>query len=58
MGGGVYNAIRNSGFKEYPDQFPGQIGDPRKANRDTGEQLIDGISKRIVKVIKQEFLDL
>ncbi|MBE3084973.1 MAG: creatininase family protein [Bacteroidetes bacterium] len=57
LGGRVYNPIRNSRFKEYPDRFPGQLGDPRKANREVGEQLLDGISNWIARVIKQEFLN-
>lgn len=58
LGGRVYNPIRNSRFKEYPDRFPGQLGDPRKANREAGEQLLDGVSDWIARVIKQEFFNI
>ena len=58
LGGSVYHPIAAKSTTYNPAKQPGNDGDPHKATKEIGEQLLQAISSWLADVIKQEFLNL
>ena len=55
LGGGVYNP-KSTRSKFTPFEYPGQVGDPKLATKEAGEQVYALLAEWLADVINQQFL--
>lgn len=55
MGGAVYRPMTKGSMKYYPDNCPGQLGDPSLATAEAGDALYDALAAWLADLLIQEY---
>ncbi|MEL7608111.1 MAG: creatininase family protein [Bacillota bacterium] len=55
FGGAVYRPMAKGSMKYYPDNCPGQLGDPNGATVEAGDELYDALAEYLAALFIQEY---
>jgi len=55
VGGAVYRPMTKGSMKYYPDNCPGQLGDPSSATAEAGDALYDVLAEWLADLLVQEY---
>jgi creatinine amidohydrolase/Fe(II)-dependent formamide hydrolase-like protein len=55
LGGAVYRSMAKASMQYYPENCPGQLGDPTSASVEAGDALYDALADWLARLIIQEY---